>query len=95
VFLDVDVQGFEQVKKLGLEHLSVFVTLSRFELFRERLLKRGTETEESIARRLKTAEAELAWAPKYDAIVENDDLATATVQFVGLIRGRFPGWLPN
>src|SRR5262245_38235465 len=51
VFLDIDVQGWEQVRRLCPDHLSVFVTLSRFDLFRERLEKRGTETPESIARR--------------------------------------------
>jgi guanylate kinase len=44
---------------------------------------------------MRTAEAELARREEYQAVIVNDDLEAATAALVGLIRDRYPGWLPE
>src|SRR6185436_10980364 len=64
VLLNIDVQGAEQVRRLGLPVVSFFLT-APFEVLRQRIMKRGDAPEE-MARRLRTAERELARAKEYD-----------------------------
>ena len=51
-----------------------------------RLHKRGTEDEETIAKRLKQAETEISHAYNYDYIIVNGDLDTAVNDFVSIIK---------
>jgi guanylate kinase len=81
VILDIDVQGADQVRPVYPEHLSIFVDLSRFEMYEERLRQRGTETPESIDRRLDSARRELARRGDYQHVVHNDDLNEAVARF--------------
>ena len=78
VILDIDVQGGLNVKKIyGDRALTLFIQPPSIERLRERLERRGTDAPEVIERRLAKAETELSFAPKYDAIVVNDDLEEA------------------
>lgn len=78
VILDIDVQGGLNVKKIyGDRALTLFIQPPSMERLRERLERRGTDAPEVIERRLAKAETELSFAPKYDAIVVNDDLEEA------------------
>ena len=78
VILDIDVQGGLNVKKIyGDRALTLFIQPPSIERLRERLERRGTDAPEVIERRLAKAEMELSFAPKYDAIVVNDDLEEA------------------
>lgn len=77
VLLDIDTQGWEQVKRLCAEAVSIFIRTSSLETFARRLRERGTETEAAIQKRLEGAARELARAPEYDYQVINDDLETA------------------
>lgn len=78
VILDIDVQGGLNVKKIyGDRALTLFIQPPSIERLRERLERRGTDAPEVIERRLAKAETELAFAPKYDAVVVNDDLEEA------------------
>ena len=75
VILDIDVQGGLNVKKIyGDRALTLFIQPPSIERLRERLERRGTDAPEVIERRLAKAETELSFAPKYDAVVVNDDL---------------------
>ena len=78
VVFDVDVKGGCNLKKIfGSEALSVFVQPPSVEELRRRLVGRATDTPEVIEQRLAKAEEELTYAPKFDVIIVNDDLATA------------------
>lgn len=78
VILDIDVQGGLNVKKIyGDRALTLFIQPPCIERLRERLERRGTDAPEVIERRLAKAETELSFAPKYDAVVVNDDLEEA------------------
>ncbi len=81
VILDIDVQGAAQVRKIYPQHLSIFVALSRWEMYEQRLRQRATETPDSIARRLQTARLELERQGEYDHVVLNDNLEQAVIQF--------------
>ena len=56
-------------------------------VLRERLAGRGTDSQEAIDKRLETAEIELAAQGDFDHRIVNDDLARATEELVGIVRG--------
>ena len=76
-FLEIDVQGALAVKREYTQAVSVFLVVPSVEGYERRLRARGTESEEVIQRRLKTAEEELKFADRYDYQVVNDDLDRA------------------
>ena len=75
VLFDVDVVGALNIKKkYPQQSLSVFLMPPSLEVLKHRLLKRGTETEESFLKRKNKAEYELSFANHFDRIIVNDDL---------------------
>lgn len=78
IVFDVDVKGGVNLKKIfGDDALSIFVMPPSVEELRRRLEKRGTDTPETIAKRVAKAEEEITYAPLFDKIVVNDSLETA------------------
>lgn len=72
---DIDVKGGITLKKLyGKSALSVFIMPPSIEALRERLVSRGTETEESVKRRVAKAREEMSYSASFDKIVINDNL---------------------
>jgi guanylate kinase len=57
---------------------TIFIEAPSFEVLKQRLNARGTETEQSLQERISKAALELTFAPRFDAIIINDDLETAT-----------------
>lgn len=75
VIFDVDVKGGISLKNyFGKNALSIFVKVPSIEVLKERLKDRGTETEESISRRLYKVKFEMAFEDKFDVTLINDDL---------------------
>lgn len=92
VILVIDVQGAEQVRRqYPGDHLSVFLTPPSFEELRRRLELRGSEDPERVARRLRTANDELARADEFDRQLVNADLRAAAGELEKVIRERFAG----
>jgi guanylate kinase len=78
VFLDIDVQGHENVRKIYPDiTTSVFVTTKNENILIERLKKRGTETEESLKIRLINALNEMKRIEEYDYLLINDNFDEA------------------
>lgn len=78
VVMDIDVKGALNVKRIfGDEAVSIFIAPPSVDALRQRLEARGTESPEMIAERVGRAEYELGFAPQFDAVVVNDDLAKA------------------
>lgn len=77
VLLEIDVQGWEQVKACCPDAVSIFIRTSSLETYEKRLRDRGTEAEAVIQRRLKEARRELERAPDYDFQLINDDFEPA------------------
>lgn len=72
---DIDVMGALNVKKeLGDDVLAIFIAPPSLEVLKERLLSRGTETEETLAPRMARWEMELAKQNEFDVVLVNDDL---------------------
>lgn len=87
LLLDIDVQGASQVKrKLGGQAVFVFIMPPSLEELERRLRSRGTEDEETLARRLARAREEIAYAPWFDYVVVNDQVERAFSDLVAIIR---------
>jgi guanylate kinase len=74
------LQGVKQVKKTDLNARFLFLAPPSIEELERRLRGRGTETEESIRKRVDQAKKELEYAVaagSHDKVVVNDDLDTA------------------
>ena len=81
MIFDVDVVGGLNLKKFfGDKALAVFVQPPSIEVLRFRLRNRSTETAEKIAMRIDKAQTEMAFAPKFDFILVNDQLEVALKQ---------------
>lgn len=81
IAFDVDVKGGVNIKRLfGERALSVFVMPPSVKVLEERLIARGTDSKESIAKRLAKAEEEIAYSSKFDVVLVNDNLQQAFAQ---------------
>lgn len=86
VFLNIEVQGGANVRRLVPSVVEIFVVAPSLQEVERRLRARGTEDESSIATRLAIARQEIAKAHDYDYIVINDDLDTAVQDIMSIIR---------
>ena len=87
VIFDVDVKGGLNIKKyFGDDALAIFVEPPTVQELENRLRKRGTETEESLRKRVEKAEYELSFAPQFDKIILNDNLDDARAEMLQTIR---------
>lgn len=81
IIFDVDVKGGVNLKKyFGDKALSVFIQAPSVEVLRERLIGRGTDSMEDIEARVAKAAEEMTYAPAFDRVLVNDDLATAYLE---------------
>jgi guanylate kinase len=90
VLIEVDLAGARAVKRALPDALSVFLAPPSREALRERLVGRGTETPERMARRLATADTELAAQGEFDTVVVNSQLESACAELVSLLLGNAP-----
>lgn len=81
--LDIDMQGVKQVKKTDLNARFLFLSPPSIEELKKRLEGRGTETPESLAKRVAAASAEMEYAKTgaHDKVIVNDDLEKAYKDF--------------
>ena len=85
VILEIEVKGFKQVKEKMPEAVSVFLIPPSMEELERRLRSRGTDSEETIVKRLEIARTEMALSEKYDYIVVNDDVDAAVGEIIKII----------
>ncbi|MFN3590330.1 MAG: guanylate kinase [Spirosomataceae bacterium] len=75
VIFDVDVKGGLKLKEyFGDDALAIFVKVPTMEELERRLRERGTETEESLSKRLYKMKFEMTFQDKFDVILLNDSL---------------------
>ena len=67
--------------------MSVFIQAPSVEELRRRLELRGTDTPEAIDQRVAKAAEEMTYAPLFDRILVNDDLATALAEAENMVAG--------
>ncbi len=85
VVFEVDVQGGLLLKKAQPEMVSIFLFPPSATELVARIQKRGSETAETLAKRLQTMHTEEQQASLYDYTVVNDDLETAYQEVVRII----------
>jgi guanylate kinase len=79
LLFDIDVKGALRIKDLyDGQAVLIFILPPSLEILRQRLIKRGTDTQEIIDQRLSRAEWELAQVARFDFHVTNDELDRAT-----------------
>ncbi|MHC1721281.1 MAG: guanylate kinase [Clostridiaceae bacterium] len=77
VVLEIDIQGALKVKQKYPEGIFIFILPPSMEELRQRIINRGTETEESLMRRFKSAYNEINYISKYNYAVVNDTVEEA------------------
>ena len=88
VLLEIDVQGAFQIREQIPEAHLVFIEPPSLEVLEARLRGRGTDSEESIAVRMKNAQVELSRKMEYDKQFVNDDLETCVNEVVAYIESQ-------
>ncbi|HEX6353863.1 guanylate kinase [Actinophytocola sp.] len=83
--VEVDLQGARNLRKAMPEAFLVFLSPPSWDALVERLVGRGTESPDVVARRLQTAKEELAAQDEFDAVVVNTDLRSAAQDLLKLI----------
>ena len=77
VLLEIEVQGALQVKKKVPDAVFIFLTPPDLNELQERLVGRGTDSEEVIAQRIERAREEIALMSEYDYAIVNDEVPLA------------------
>ncbi|MDA0313723.1 MAG: guanylate kinase [Bacteroidetes bacterium] len=86
IIFDVDVRGGLALKKyFGDQAFAIFLKVPSLEVLESRLNDRGTETEESLSRRIYKAKFEMTFEQQFDVIVFNDDFARSLAETVDLV----------
>ena len=86
VIFDVDVKGGLALKKyFGDQALAIFVKVPSLDVLESRLNDRGTETEESLSRRIYKAKFEMTFEAQFDVTVFNDDFTRSSADAVALV----------
>ena len=95
--LEIEVQGARQVRQAVPGALLVFLAPPSWDVLKDRLLRRGTESPEAVERRLQAARDELAAADEFDAVLVNADVRECAEALLALVsdptsvpRGRVP-----
>jgi guanylate kinase len=83
--LELDLQGARTVRRARPDALLVFIRPPSWDVLVERLIGRGTESPEVVARRLATAKDELAAHGEFDVEVVNDDVRRAAEDLLTLM----------
>lgn len=85
VILEIEIQGAKQVKARYPEAALVFIAPPSFDELERRLRGRGTETEETILRRMDTARKECAHMDAFQYIVLNDTPENGAYELLSII----------
>ncbi|OCA85501.1 guanylate kinase [Bacillus sp. FJAT-27225] len=85
VFLEIEVKGAKQVREKFPEGLFIFLMPPSLSELKNRIVTRGTETEDLINNRMLTAREEIEMMHLYDYVVENDRVELATERIKAIV----------
>ena len=88
VILEIDIQGATQIREILPDALSIFIAPPSMQELEQRLVGRGTDSEEVIAKRLGKARFEINQARYFDYIVINDDLERACADVLNIMQSQ-------
>ena len=86
VVLEIEVQGARQIAETMPEAVRIFIAPPSEEALRARLIGRGTDSAEDVAKRLQTAREELRAQREFPHVVRNDRLEDAAAALEELVR---------
>ncbi|RLQ95795.1 guanylate kinase [Falsibacillus albus] len=86
VFLEIEVQGAKQVRDKFPDGLFIFLAPPSLSELQNRIVTRGTESEELIRNRMDTARSEIEMMNLYDYVVENNEVATAVEKINSIVQ---------
>jgi guanylate kinase len=86
VFLEIEVQGAAQIREKAPDALFIFLAPPSISELEQRLIGRGTEAQDVIAKRIATAREELEMMSLYDYVVENDEVQNACDKINAIIK---------
>ncbi|ALX47414.1 guanylate kinase [Lentibacillus amyloliquefaciens] len=86
VFLEIEVQGAMQVKNNFPEGVFIFLFPPSLEELKNRIVDRGTESQDLVLKRLKEAQNEIDMMDAYDYVVVNDDVNYAVTKIQSIIQ---------
>lgn len=85
VILEIDIQGALKVKENCEEGIFIFILPPSMEELKQRIIRRGSETPESLMTRFKSAYKEINYISKYNYAVVNDEVDTAVTKLEAII----------
>lgn len=85
VILEIDIQGALKVKENSENGVFIFILPPSMEELKQRIIKRGSETPESLMKRFKSAYKEINFVSRYNYAVVNDEVETATEKIEAII----------
>lgn len=85
VILEIDIQGALKVKEVFPEGIFIFILPPSMEELKQRIIKRGSETPESLMTRFKSAYKEINYVSKYSYAVVNDTVETAVSKIESIV----------
>ena len=95
VVLEIEVQGARQIARSLPEAVRIFIAPPSEEALRNRLVGRGTDTDEDVERRLQTAREELAAQDEFTHVVRNDRLDDAAAALEEVVRAALASDVTN
>ncbi|HRP69664.1 MAG TPA: guanylate kinase [Turneriella sp.] len=84
--LDIDIQGADALRKKRLPLVTFFIVPPSLEVLEKRLRARASESEEEVLKRLQLARVEIEEKNKFDHVIVNDDLKTASDELIAVVR---------
>ncbi len=85
IILEIDVQGAASIRARIDDAVSIFILPPSFELLRQRLVKRGTDSAADLEKRLRGAPAEVEQQKNFQYVILNDDINRASQQLAAVI----------
>ncbi len=85
IILEIDVQGAASIREKIDDAVSIFILPPSFELLRQRLVARGTDSPADLARRLRGAPAEVEQQRNFQYVILNDDINRASQQLAAVV----------
>jgi len=86
VILDIDWQGARQIRQAFPACCSIFIIPPSLAVLRQRLTKRGQDSESVIQRRMRDAQAEISHWDEFDFLIVNDDFDQALSDLHSIVR---------
>ena len=85
IILEVDVQGAASVRQLLMDSVSIFILPPSYEVLKQRLIARGTDSPEELELRLRRAPDELREYSSFDYVIINDEVEKAARQLSSIV----------